>query len=112
MNENNYSSIAEKYAEWANGLQIKDIPEEVINKLKIIVMDSLGLMASAKNEPYIKSLIEALQEEGKSSLVGHNKTLSPFNASIINGTAIHGEDFDDTFAVSYTHLTLPTTNSV
>ena len=104
MNENNYSSIAEKYAEWANGLQIKDIPEEVINKLKIIVMDSLGLMASAKNEPYIKSLIEALQEEGKCSLVGHNKKLSPFNAAIINGTAVHGEDFDDTFEGTPVHV--------
>ena len=82
MNENNYSSIAEKYAEWANGLQIKDIPDDVINKLKIIVMDTLGLMASAKSEPYIKSLIEALQEEGECSLVGHNKKLSPFNASL------------------------------
>ena len=72
MNENNYSSIAEKYSEWAYGLHINDIPEEVINKLKIIVMDSLGLMASAKNEPYIQSLIKALQEEGKCSLVGQN----------------------------------------
>ena len=79
MNENNNIFVAEKYAEWTSNLDVNDIPEEVKNKLQIVVMDSLGLMASAKNEPYVQSLIEALQENGNCSLT-----------------------------VSYTHLTLPT----
>ena len=104
MNENNYISIAEKYAEWASSLSINDIPKEVKDKLKVVVMDSLGLMASAKNEPYVQSLIGALQEDGDCSVIGHNKKLSPFNAAIINGTAVHGEDFDDTFEGTPVHV--------
>ena len=67
-------------------------------------MDSFGLMASARDEQYIKSLINALQETGDCTLVGHNTKVNPFNAAIINGTAIHGEDFDDTFEGTPVHV--------
>ena len=98
------SSVAEIFSDWARSVQFKDIPQSVKNKLNIIVMDSIGLMISAKNEPYIKSLVEALNEKGDCSLIGHNKKVSPFNASIINGTAVHGEDFDDTFEGTPVHV--------
>ena len=97
-------SLAETFSEWVYNLNINDIPEEVVNKLQLVVMDSFGLMISAKNEQYIKSLINALQEDGDCTLVGHNKKVNPFNASIINGTAIHGEDFDDTFEGTPVHV--------
>ena len=97
-------SLAEIFSEWVCKLKIEDIPEEVVNKLQLIVMDSFGLMVSAKKEPYIKSLINTLHDNGECTLVGHNKKVSAFNASIINGTAIHGEDFDDTFEGTPVHV--------
>ena len=97
-------SLAEIFSEWVCKLNIEDIPEEVVNKLQLIVMDSFGLMVSAKKEPYIKSLINTLHDNGECTLVGHNKKVSAFNASIINGTAIHGEDFDDTFEGTPVHV--------
>ena len=104
MKKINKSSVAEFFSDWACSIQVKDIPQSVKKKLNIIVMDSIGLMISAKNEPYIKSLVEALDEKGDCSLIGHNKKVSPFNASIINGTAVHGEDFDDTFEGTPVHV--------
>src|SRR6056300_1151138 len=104
MIKNDNTSIAENFAKWVFNLKNKDIPEEVRNKLQIIVMDSIGLMASAKKEPYIISLIDALQENGNCTLIGHNRETSPFNAAIINGTAVHGEDFDDTFEGTPVHV--------
>ena len=62
--KNDYTSIAENYSEWAFNLKNSDIPESVQQKLQIIVMDSFGLMASAKKEPYVVSLIDALKEIG------------------------------------------------
>ena len=102
--KNNYTSIAENYSEWAFNLKNNDIPESVQQKLQIIVMDSIGLMASAKKEPYVVSLIDALKEIGDCVLVGHDQKTSPFNASIINGTSVHGEDFDDTFEGTPVHV--------
>ena len=60
MSKINKSSVAEIFSDWAYSIQVKDIPHSVKKKLNIIVMDSIGLMISAKNEPYIKSLVEAL----------------------------------------------------
>jgi hypothetical protein len=95
MNENNYISIAEKYAEWASSLSINNIPEEVKDKLKVVVMDTLGLMASAKNEPYVQSLIGALQEDGDCSVIGHNKKLSPSSWSAPIKLCTYGSFFAD-----------------
>ena len=100
----NKPSLAEIFSKWASSVQINDIPETVKKKLNIIVMDSFGLMYSAKEEPYIKSLIKALNEKGSCNLIGHDAKVNPFNASIINGTAIHGEDFDDTFEGTPVHV--------
>ena len=102
--KNDYFSIAELYSSWAENLKVEDIPKTVIEKLNIIVMDSIGLMVSAKNEPYILSLVDALNERGDCNLIGHNQKVSPFNAAIINGTAVHGEDFDDTFEGTPVHV--------
>ena len=102
--KNKYASIAENYSEWALNLKNNDIPESVQQKLQIIVMDSFGLMASAKKEPYVVSLIDALKEIGNCVLIGHENKTSPFNASIINGTSVHGEDFDDTFEGTPVHV--------
>ena len=64
-------SLTEIFSEWVYKLDIEDIPEEVVNKLQLIVMDSFGLMVSAKKEPYIKSLINTLHDNGECTLVGH-----------------------------------------
>ena len=103
-NKNKNSTIAEAYSSWAYDLKIEDIPKTVIEKLNIIVMDSIGLMISAKNEDYIKSLLDALNENGNCNLIGHNRKVNAFNAAIINGTAVHGEDFDDTFEGTPVHV--------
>ena len=104
MNKVNKLSISETFSDWASSIHVKDIPESVKKKLNIIVMDSIGLMISAKEEPYIQSLVKALNEKGDCSLIGHDTKVSPFNASIINGTAVHGEDFDDTFEGTPVHV--------
>ena len=63
------TSIAETFSEWVHKLNVNDVPEDVVDKLQLIVLDSFGLMVSAKNEQYIKSLINALQENGDCTLV-------------------------------------------
>ena len=72
-------SVAETFSDWVHNLNINDVPEEVVKKLQLIVMDSFGLMISAKNEPYIKSLVNALQDYGDCTLVGHNKKVNPIS---------------------------------
>ena len=98
------SSSSEQIAQWSCKLKIDDIPQEVINKIKLIFLDSLGLIYASRNEEYIIALKKSFTELGKSSIPGHHEKLNPFDAITLNGTAIHGEDFDDTFEGTPVHI--------
>ena len=58
---------------------------------------STGLCLTARNEPYVKAALAACDDDGPCTAIGHARTLSAASAAFVNGTAAHGEDFDDTF---------------
>ena len=97
-------SVAEEFVNWAINLRSNEIPKVVKNKLKLVLLDSFGLMIATRNQNYIKSLINSCTESGKCLAIGHKRTLTPFDAITVNGTAIHGEDFDDTFEGTPVHI--------
>ncbi len=103
-NQLNSESISESFVNWSSKIKANNIPEDLKKKLKLILLDSFGLMIASRNQKYIKSLMCSFTETGNSIAVGHKLTLSPFDAIIVNGTAIHGEDFDDTFEGTPVHI--------
>jgi len=96
--------IAENFSKWCFDLEYKDIPNEVIHKIKLIFMDSLGLIFASRNEDYIKAIKKSFTDIGNCTVPGHLEKLSPSDAIMLNGTAIHGEDFDDTFEGTPVHV--------
>ena len=96
--------IAENFSRWCFNLEYKDIPNEVIDKIKLIFMDSLGLIFASRNEDYIKAIKESFTDSGNCTVPGHLEKLCPSDAIMLNGTAIHGEDFDDTFEGTPVHV--------
>ena len=55
-----------------------------------------GLCIAARGEDYIAATLAA-GEPGRCTAIGHAGRFDPFSAALINGTAAHGEDYDDTF---------------
>src|SRR5262249_31233525 len=51
----------------------------------------------ARRSDYVASALAAWAEPGGGTAIGHGRTLSAAGAAFANGTAAHGEDFDDTF---------------
>ena len=96
--------IAEFFSKWCFDLEYKDIPNEVIDKIKLIFMDSLGLIFASRNEDYIKAIKKSFTDSGNCTVPGHLEKLCPSDAIVLNGTAIHGEDFDDTFEGTPVHV--------
>ena len=96
--------IAENFVKWCYYLEYKDMPDEVINKIKLIFMDSLGLIFASRNEDYIKAIKKSFTDSGNCTVPGHLEKLCPSDAIVLNGTAIHGEDFDDTFEGTPVHV--------
>ena len=91
------TAIAECLAQKICALDAGKLPQAVREKCEELVIDVVGLAVTARNEDYVKAVLSACDDDGPCTAIGHNRTLSAAAAAIVNGTAIHGEDFDDTF---------------
>jgi 2-methylcitrate dehydratase PrpD len=73
------------------------LPEAVRAKCEETAIDVVGLCLAARNEDYVKAALSGWDDDGRCTAIGHARTLSAAGAAFVNGTAAHGEDFDDTF---------------
>jgi 2-methylcitrate dehydratase PrpD len=90
-------SVAEHLVERIAALDATRLPAAVRQKCEDLLIDIVGLCVTARNEDYIKSAMAGLDDDGPCTAIGHDRTLSAAGAAFLNGTAAHGEDFDDTF---------------
>jgi 2-methylcitrate dehydratase PrpD len=91
------TAIAEHLAQTICALDVARLPDAVRRKCEDLVLDVVGVAVTARNEDYVKAALEACDDDGPCTAIGHARTLSAAAAALVNGTAIHGEDFDDTF---------------
>ena len=97
-------TIAEKIAVWASDLTVSDIPETVKHKAASAIVDVVGLAVAARNTEYVKAVKKAFPEAGQCTAFGHPENMSAAGAACLNGTAAHGEDFDDTYEGTPVHI--------
>jgi 2-methylcitrate dehydratase PrpD len=90
-------SVAQQLAEKMTALTATSLPEAVRAKCDDLLIDVVGLCVTARNEDYVKSALAACDDDGPCTVIGHSRRLSAAGAAFVNGTAAHGEDFDDTF---------------
>jgi 2-methylcitrate dehydratase PrpD len=90
-------AVAEQLAARIVALDAKKLPPAVRTKCEDLLVDVAGLCVTARNEDYVKAALAGLDDDGPCTAIGHVRTLSSAGAAFINGTAAHGEDFDDTF---------------
>ena len=90
-------SIAERLAGSIVALDPARVPQPVRRKCEELVIDVIGLAIAARHEDYVKGAIAAFDDDGPCTAIGHERTMSAAGAAFVNGTAVHGEDFDDTF---------------
>jgi 2-methylcitrate dehydratase PrpD len=65
--------------------------------VETLVVDVAGLCIAARHADYVGAARAAVDGHGPCTAIGHAGTLDPAGAALVNGTAAHGEDFDDTF---------------
>ena len=90
-------SVGERLAEQALALTPEQIPPAVRRRVEELLIDVVGLCVAARGTDYIKSVLAGVDSGGACTAIGHTTTYGPQQAALINGTAAHGEDFDDTF---------------
>jgi 2-methylcitrate dehydratase PrpD len=94
-------ALSQHFAEWSSATRFSDIPAEVKTAARRAIVDAIGVMtAGARHEVTIKVANAFVDRAGACSLVVGGSA-SPSSAALINGTAVHAWDFDDT---SYTGI--------
>src|SRR5258708_33399204 len=90
-------AIAERLAERIAAVDAGKLPSAAGKKCEETLVDVVGLCIAARNEDYVGSVVAGWDEDGPCPAIGHKRGLSAAGAAFGNGTAAHGEDFDDTF---------------
>ena len=89
-------AAAEEWAVALSALRLESVPQQVRVLAKLDLLDCLGLTVAARREEYIRSLLRGWEGTGNCTAIGHPRPLHAAGAALVNGVAIHGEDFDDT----------------
>src|SRR3990170_6485255 len=92
-------SLARQLAERIPALRYEDLPPEAIYWCRIAVLDTIGvaLAGSVEEAPRIvEEVLDLHANSGPSLIVGTSRRVGALDAALINGTAAHALDFDNT----------------
>jgi len=100
-------TISQRLATFTTGLELEEVPPQVRERAKHLMLDSIGLAYATLDLPYATSTLAAMQElgGGEATVFGHRQKLALRDAMLLNGLLIHSLDFDDTHARGVIHST-------
>lgn len=90
------NSVSEQLAAAFGGMPAR-LPEAMARTCDAVLMDVAGLCVAARNSDYVQAVLRATGEAGPCTAIGHAGSFNLATAALCNGTAAHGEDYDDTF---------------
>ena len=90
-------SVAETLAQKIADMKPGVLPAATRRKCEDLLIDVIGLCVTARSQDYVRSAMAGCDDDGPCTVIGHQRTLTAAGAAFVNGTAAHGEDFDDTF---------------
>lgn len=106
-------SIAARLGQWVAHTSFEDIPPDVIEHVKLCLLDSFGCGLFGAGQEWSRIAAEValeLSPGGPSALWGRAASASPADAAMVNGTAVHGFELDDVHTSSLLHpgaVTIP-----
>ena len=90
-------TVAESLVRAVGRARASGVPERVRGTLEMLLVDIAGLCVAARNADYVRAALAGCESGGKATAIGHGRALDAAGAAFVNGTAAHGEDYDDTF---------------
>ena len=106
------TNITEKMAEFCENIKFEMLPEEVVKRAKLLILDTVGIIIRARHDAEsTKSLISAVNKldlnNGNCQVFSDKNKYVPSAAALINGALAHSLDFDDTHAEASLHSSAP-----
>ncbi len=93
-------------ARWAAGFRLEHAPPEVVDRMKVLVLDFFRVVAVGAGLPWsrgARSLMLELGGCGTSTVLLYGDRLDAARAAFVNGTFAHACDLDDTHVGSMHH---------
>jgi 2-methylcitrate dehydratase PrpD len=104
------STLSAQLARAVGELTWADVPEDVRTVAKAHLLDAIGLGLASTGMDYGIAVHEAGTKLGNSDdcrVLGFGTAMPAANAALVDGTLIHGLDFDDTHIGAIYHATAP-----
>ena len=106
--ESRVETISEQLSLFALNLKLEQIPISACAQAKLHMLDAIGIGIASSHYDFAKNILHALMSLQESNdqhyqVLGVPNKLSMRDAILVNGTYIHGLDFDDTHAAGVIH---------
>lgn len=102
----NDATIARQLALFADSLTLGDVPDRVVERAKLHILDCLGIALAATTFEFAQrtaNAVGALAGSGDYPAIGMALSLPLRDQVLLNGTLIHGLDYDDTHTAGVIH---------
>lgn len=99
-------AVTPRIGRWVAGLTSAAVPPDVLTHLKMCLLDTLGCGLYGAAQPWGRitgDFAVSLSAGGVASLFQRPEKVSPPDAALANGTAIHGFEIDDAHVSSSLH---------
>ncbi|HSQ02573.1 MAG TPA: MmgE/PrpD family protein, partial [Burkholderiales bacterium] len=98
--------LARELAERIIALRYEDLPEAAIYWNKVAMLDTIGVMLAGTREeaPRLVDEVLGLPDTGPSLIFGTPRRARALDAALVNGTAAHALDFDNTVSTMGGHV--------
>ena len=99
--------ISNALSRFAHGLRAEDVPDAVVRRAKLLILDAIGIAFSSSTREFARIALAGVSRfgDGNCVAIGLDRSLSVRDAVLINGILVHGLDYDDTYLPGGVHMT-------
>ena len=100
-------TINERLSTFSSELKFEDIPTEVLDHLKTVLLDNYGCGLFGSTTPWMKiyrDVLEDRTDRKEASIWGTDRKTSVVGAMMLNGSAINSFELDDTHTDGIIHV--------
>jgi 2-methylcitrate dehydratase PrpD len=106
MSPERAATSEEALARFAATIELESLPSPVIQKLKALILDSIGVSLAGAGAPGVDAVIRAVRGWGgtpESTVLAHGMRVAAPFAALANGVMATARDFDDTLDDAMLH---------
>ena len=96
-----------RIAEFVAGLRYEDVPTEVLQRIKLLMLDALGCALYGADLEWcriLQDILGGLDTSATCTVWGTGRRLSAPHAALVNGTQVQGFELDDVHRAGVLHV--------